>query len=242
MHIGPSMRGYSDVYSLRLALPSKTSLSLTVHQQNLHYEWSMAAVTLRPSLFVCHRFMFSGQQALIARQATITGKFFGHQPKSTLTEMWAQPCLMVGVKKNTPKLLNYHPKIVDLLFFSSFAEMFASNQGEMTHTILHGWLKIIDLPGAWGTGVVAPTAVAVLPTTPTTAATLTSCILGQKRSCNRCWSTSWRITRHKLNSKCRKGMQRVLFKEIISALFRYSTKRMLSPSMIYLGGGMRSWL
>lgn len=62
--------------------------------------------------------------------------------------MWAQPCLMVGVKKNTPKLLNYHPKIVDLLFFSSFAEMFASNQGEMTHTILHGWLKIIDLPGA----------------------------------------------------------------------------------------------
>lgn len=63
----------------------------------------------RPSLL--KRKSSAGQQALIARQATITGKFFGHQPKRT--------------------------------------------------------------------GVVAPTAVAVLPTTPTTAATLTSCILGQ---------------------------------------------------------------
>mmetsp|Transcript_58562 Transcript_58562/g.95318 ORF Transcript_58562/g.95318 Transcript_58562/m.95318 type:complete len:284 (-) Transcript_58562:174-1025(-) len=53
----------------------------------------------------------AGQQALIARQATVTGKLFGHQPKRT--------------------------------------------------------------------GAVAPMAVAVLPTMPTTAATLTSCIPGQ---------------------------------------------------------------
>lgn len=67
---------------------------------------------------------FCGSASFIARQATITGKFFGHQPKRT--------------------------------------------------------------------GVVAPTAVAVLPTTPTTAATLTSCILGQNpRLCVLSASSSW---------------------------------------------------